>query len=535
MMRTYILITIIALLSWIHVTANNVAVENVSYDNTTTEISFDLSWENSWRKDLSPATVPYNYDGVWIFVKVRECHIKNSGSPTGYYHAWLSTTASDHSVSNSGSNIMTVEAGITAIDGTNRGMGVFIYREENGGSGPISTSVVLKWDKTTQAGEMTEIDATAEYDVEVFAIEMVNVPQSDFYLGDGAATNCFYDLSVGTSTPYLVTSENSFSVSNTNNRAIDGTGGTGSVVNAAFPKGWDSFWMMKYEISQAQYAAFLNTIAPDQAQNRTNRDLYTITNLTYVMTDNGNIRWRNAICLDPQGDKRTDEFVMNLNDNSVYNEDSDGGGVACNFMSFRDLLAYLDWAALRPLTEFEYEKACRGSVTPINNENAWGNSAELAVTGILNSGQSDELAANSGTGLCNYGNVAGVRAPMRCGFAATASTNRASAGASFYGIMDLSGNLLEPYLSIYYNGSTGAAYSNDFSGETGDGELDSDGMQDVSGWPSHSGDNDFYRTIGKGGSWYWNQNYIQVSRRDETWYTATTDTRNQYCGGRGGR
>ncbi|MCS7153885.1 MAG: hypothetical protein NZ989_08070, partial [Bacteroidia bacterium] len=39
-------------------------------------------------------------------------------------------------------------------------------------------------------------------------------------------------------------------------------------------------------------------------------------------------------------------------------------------LSYTDLLSYLDWAGLSPMTEFEYEKACRGPNIPIAGEYA---------------------------------------------------------------------------------------------------------------------------------------------------------------------
>ena len=37
-----------------------------------------------------------------------------------------------------------------------------------------------------------------------------------------------------------------------------------------------------------------------------------------------------------------------------------------------NLCTYLDWAGLRPMTELEYEKICRGPSAPVAGEYAWG-------------------------------------------------------------------------------------------------------------------------------------------------------------------
>ncbi len=524
--KFFFLISALLLLS-LFTKANNLSISNTSYDGANT-ITFDLSWENSWR---TSTTQPYNYDGVWIFVKVRECTEKNTGYPAGFTHAWLSTNTSDHSATNStGGEALTIEMGTTEIDGTDRGMGIFIYQTADVTvATDISTTVTLTWDKTTQAGEMDEIDASDNYDVQVFGVEMIYVPQGDFYLGDGSSSHCFEDAS---GDPYHVTSENSFTVSGTLNRTIVETTGN---VGADFPKGWDGFWIMKYEISQYQYAEFLNSITPEQDDERTETSLFTMTSRYYVMSNATTVNYRQGIILDPEGDVRSDRFYVNLDNDYNYNEDEDGLGIACNYLSLRDVLAYLDWAALRPLTELEYEKACRGIKSSQDYEYAWGSVGLTQIDGIINSGEADEQAISSGVGLCAYGGSGyGASGPMRVGYAATASTNRAQAGCSYYGVMDLSGNVYEPYVSFY--SSTDVA--NSFTRLSGDGELDSLGYHNVATWPSNASDADFATFLPKGGSWNHASYCLRVSRRDEEEiYTDDTyvSSRSATLGGRGGR
>ena len=526
----YVLISIVSLSVS---NANNVTVSNVNFDGNTT-ITFDLSWENSWR---TSTTQPYNYDGVWIFVKVRNCYEKNLGSPSAFAHVWLDTNPANHSATNSvpGGEALTIEMGTTDVAATPRGMGIFLYQTNDVTEATdISTSVTLEWDRATQAATMAAINDTSNYDVKVFAVEMVYVPQGAFYLGDGASSQCFHDVTGGTTVPFYVDSEESFTVSGAINRACDSTSVTGNPIDANYPKGYDAFWIMKYEISQYQYAEFLNTLTQDQAENRTTDELFTMTTKMYVMSNNAGVVSRQGIALDPQGDKRTDIFQLDLNANNTYNETSgDGLGIACNYLSLRDVLAYLDWAALRPLTEMEYEKACRGLLYPQVNEYAWGSVAITDAQFPINSGNPDEQAYGSGNGLCNYMNTTG--GPLRVGFAATSSTNRVQAGCSYYGVMELSGNVAEPYMSFYNDANN----SNDFEGQPGDGELDSDGYQDVTGWPSHIGDADFQMFLNKGGAWDWNNAvYNRVSRRnEEANYDNDTyvSVRDNSFGGRGGR
>ncbi|MEL6560114.1 MAG: hypothetical protein AAFQ94_18130, partial [Bacteroidota bacterium] len=132
------------------------------------------------------------------------------------------------------------------------------------------------------------------------------------------------------------------------------------------------------------------------------------------------------------------KFAMDLNDNGVFDEIDDGATLACNYLSFLELFAYLDWAGLRPMTELEYEKACRGVAFPIANEYASGarNRGPILFT-VDNAGTPDE--SSTGTIL----NLHSGFGPMRVGFSATGSASRLTSGNSFYGIANLSDNVSE--------------------------------------------------------------------------------------------
>ena len=141
-----------------------------------------------------------------------------------------------------------------------------------------------------------------------------------------------------------------------------------------------------------------------------------------------------------------------------------------------DGAAYSDWAGLRPLTELEYEKACRGTLTPVADEYVWGTAtiADSAYT-LSNAGANNEgIASNysSGAGNASYGTTDGsIDGPLRVGIFAANSLNsgRMTAGASYYGIMELSGNLWERPVTI------GNATGRGFTGLHGDGALDASG------------------------------------------------------------
>jgi hypothetical protein len=101
--------------------------------------------------------------------------------------------------------------------------------------------------------------------------------------------------------------------------------------------------------------------------------------------------------------------------------------------------------------------------------------------------------------------------------------------------MDLTGNLYEPYISIYNT----VTITTTFTNAAGDGELDSEGYHDAPSWPSRSGNADYAIALPKGGTWLYNQNYATVSRRNESNFYDDYNfviSHNSYgLGGRGGR
>ena len=133
---------------------------------------------------------------------------------------------------------------------------------------------------------------------------------------------------------------------------------------------------------------------------------------------------------------------------------------------------------MRPFTEMEYEKACRGAnQVPIANEYPWGNTTITAIGTVTNQGTSTETWA---AGNCNFQSPTGGE-KMRSGALATSTSNRVSSGASYYGIMELGGNLWEWVI-------TGAVVEGqDFTGAHGDGNLDATGTYNTLNWPTTGG------------------------------------------------
>lgn len=452
--------------------ANNISVNNVSLgsQNTTddyTLVQFDLAWENSWRISVGPA----NWDAAWVFVKYRV-------NGNTWRHATLSQ---DNSTAPAAASLEVVS------DQT----GAFIYRSADGSGDVNWAGIALQWDYGADG-----VDENALVDIQVFAIEMVYVPEGSFHLGTGfigTEAGAFHSLlSIGSiflRTTYAVQSEAAITISNSPNNLYydEGAGHSGDQLGpipAAFPKGYAAFYCMKYEVSQDQWVGFFNTLSQTQK-----------TALDVTSGDGKNmddVLLRNAVSWPDAGNASTS--LPNL---------------PINYVGAPFMMAYMDWAALRPMTELEYEKACRGSQAAVPNEYAWGTTNIHAVNYIIsNEGLANEQITNPGSGVGNVAysqtNAIGM---LRCGIFAASATlnNREETGGSYYGIMELTGNLYERAVSV------GNPQGRAFTGLHGNGSISATGTANVANWPLGSGEGLGYR----GGS-YFNPNiYLYVSDRSD--------------------
>ncbi|MEI7501010.1 MAG: hypothetical protein WCK84_11255 [Bacteroidota bacterium] len=246
--------------------ANNIAVSNISLAghnavNHFNMVKFDITWENSLRNDIAGTgnAVPYNWDAAWVFVKYRI----DSGI---WQHAWLDSAGH---INLSGSTIATGLLNPDQIFNTtsNPGLGVFIYRDANGTGTLAIAGVQLRWNYGANG-----VNDSATIDIRVYAIELVYVPQGGFYAGSGGTeTSAFYKFPA-TTDPYQITSEDEITVGTETdnifyNYSIYGGDQLGPIP-AAFPKGYNAFYSMKYEISQQGYVDFLNSLTQTQANTR---------------------------------------------------------------------------------------------------------------------------------------------------------------------------------------------------------------------------------------------------------------------------
>lgn len=413
------------------------------------QLSFSISWQNSWNRENMSA-FPTNYDAVWLFVKVKEA----DGT---WKHYSLDTSAVVHQVDSP--LVVLPEPDAT---------GAFIRRQYIGFGNLDSLNVTL------QLKDAIPTDAIA---IKVFGVEMVWVEPGPFYLGDGAS---FSRLAKGDDNgSFYITSEQSIGVGLGANQLSDTLGDYApqASIPAAYPKGYDGFYCMKYELSQEQYVDFLNTLTYQQQEARTAVSPDAASGTAAMTTFALN---RNGIRIGTPGAaaQRPAIYVCDDNTTDAPNEATDGQTRACNYLMWADLAAYLDWAALRPMTEFEFEKAARGYNAPVANEYAWGNALVEDANMIINDGSVDEGDNTNVTppaGLASHG-YNGPQGPLRCGFAYAPDTHSQRNGASFFGVFELSGNLWEQCINTTTSGLQ-------YTGQWGDGTLDAQGNANASNWP----------------------------------------------------
>jgi formylglycine-generating enzyme required for sulfatase activity len=424
-MKKVLLFVSIILLSATQIFANDVLVSAVSTTGQSvtgpqnthfTNVQFTIDWKNSWRTSTNES----NYDGCWIFVKYRK------QSTSVWQHATLNSTGG------------TAAAGSTLLTATD-GKGAWIYRATNGIGNVIFAANQLRWNYGADGVLDNE-----NVEVKVYAVEMVYAPQGAFNLGNASAeAGKFRDGAIDTWFP--ITSEAAITcgtaAGNLNASSNFLASGT---IPAAYPKGFNAFWVMKYEFSEQQYVDFLNTLDQTNATNRNNVGASGL----------------------------------------VPNMAASVPEKAARSFNPTNFLAWLDWASMRPMTEFEYEKACRGGNNlPSPLEYAWGNTTILQVA--------TPTAQNTASETWATGNASFASSiVIRCGALATNASTRTSSGATFYGAMEMSGNVAE--LCVYAGNAAGRSYT----GLHGDGMLNATAEANTANWPSASNN---FSMIARGG------------------------------------
>lgn len=427
--------------------ANNISISNITSVTGSgfVQLQFDLSWENSWRSSI-------NYDAAWVFFKFKDL----DGT---WRH--LNLTNANNSIT-SGFSI-SVPGDLT---------GAMIFRNTTS-SGTVTLTAI----------RVGVTNLPGSFDIKGFALEMVQIPVSDqYYLGDGEVGSYYENGSTGL--PFLVNSS-TIVMGTTTGQLNDGI--QNGALASGFPVGFGSgsMYMMKHELSQAAYRDFLNSLTYDQQTTRTAAAPNSVAGTMAI----GLIARRNGIKISTPGVSNTTPAVYSndLDNDLVYNEATDGEWIACNYLTYMDLAAFLDWSALRPMTELEFEKGCRGTVYPVSGENAAGTVAAASTPyTIINSGAANE-AVSPYTGSVLNANITynatspSAASPLRVGIHATAFANRISAGAGYYGALDLSGNIEEICVTTW------SVAGRSYTGVSGDGSLNAAGDADENFWPGING------------------------------------------------
>lgn len=402
--------------------ANNLRITNFSNTNpgeANPIITFDIAWDNSWRVSAEPN----NYDAIWVFVKYQKVPtwLPNCESYQDWGHAPMTNVSGDFSAVSPFEIVFVPDS-----------MGIYIRRSADAIGNISSTSVSIRLNLPVPTSPYAP-----EYNFKIFGIEMVYIPQGAFELGDGISSNTFNSLIIDNTTTTLAP-------------ATIG-GGINQTIPLNFPKGYLSFYCMKYEVTQQQYVDFLNTLTFDQQLARTiltPAQLIANPGTGGVCAMNSSCLSRNSIKLIKQGvsNSQPGTFACDFQTAPAdsFNSANDGQNIAANYLSYTDLLSYLDWAALRPMTNFEFEKVSRGPLSRVSNEYIWGtlNITQAQSTGLTNPGKPSEISSVSGNGLAAYGSAAG-NGPLRVGFSATGSTNRETSGSTYFGVMNFGGNIWE--------------------------------------------------------------------------------------------
>ena len=376
---------------------------------TPVSVVFDIQWKNAWNNDK-------NHDAAWVFMKLGgnwNNHVKLL--PVGH------KVLQDRSGANPLIEVASDSLGFYILPGKN-------YR------GEINCKLQILIATGSRPIPRQRLNGLT-----VLGIEMVYIPQGEFIIGspDEAAIKraAFYKSDADGNPDGLLSirSENAIQVGPEKGALYYWSeqalynGDQQGPVPTEFPKGFDAFYIMKYELTQGQYAAFLNDLPDNWTYTRSplgGRDYY---------KKRGGIRIEKG------------KYV------------ADNPHRPMNYVSFTDGLAYSDWAALRPITELEYEKAARGPAKPIDAEFVWGTNTYDKLERYVS--EEAEVVLTNGWDESKL-----------------SDETRAVFGASYYWVMDLSGSVWEKVITI------GNPIGRQFKGTHGDGKLDF-GQATNDDWP----------------------------------------------------
>ena len=429
--------------------ANNLQIKDLQPQGS--ELLFEIAWENSWKLNRAP----FNHDAIWLFAKYQNAQ-------GGWLHLDLSSQSQDHHSNDS----------LLKIEGVADGKGVFVERRNMGEGNIPFITLRLK---------MAQIPSNPQA-IRLFGIEMVHIPSGPFWIGDSLQFNSFRQGNENR--PFPINSEDEIEIGTATGELFDGGDfPPAGNIPGTYPKGFDAFYLMKYELSQEQYVDFLNCLNFDQQLAHTQISPASAVG-RHALAQSSSFPQRNGIIIASSGNMNgtAATYSCEANQDGLFFAQDDGQNRACNFLEWSDLAAYLDWAALRPISEFEFEKACRGPVYPLPGGFAWGTDQAIDANSVVDDGTPTEGVQEKATaqaGLASHGYM-GPQGPLRVGFGGNASSDRLQIGGSYYGVLELSGNLWEQCVNVELTAL-------DFQGKPGDGSLSTNGMANEMLWPVTDG------------------------------------------------
>lgn len=490
-----------ALLSRDEIYVTHIELKRADAEGRRVKICFRIGWNDSWRFEAGGYRGG-NWDAAWVFAKLSALQAtpQLEKSFPGYEPG---TWGPGHFCSRRQDHVGPPEAEIMPAED---GLGVFVYRSRPGGPGPVHFESI---ELLCEASTSSFVNSAREVSVAVFAYRMVYIPGGAFWLGDPQGPkgpmNGFYDpqrhAAGEDNQAYRVESEDAIPIgrepSAGGGRSLyyttQGYGGDRQgPLPAAFPKGFEALYIMRGHVSQGQYARFVNFIP---VSGKTNRFPYL-----------GEGSFRFTIYTDRAGQRIATRPRR-----------------ACNFLAWADGAAFACWAGLRPMTELEFTKACRGFGDPVADEFAWGDTEiELAqiIVGVEDGREIVSGNCNTANAFTPFSGGDGGRGPVRDDSLVKAASPDAMAvfpdqrqtfavtprafrrvrqgqqrefGSSYFGVMGLSGNLWEYCVSV------GLPAGRRFTGKHGTGTVMADGCAHPElGWPG----TEMVGVGFRGGSWY---------------------------------
>lgn len=373
-----------------------------------------LTWDNAWFNER-------NHDAIWI--TFRLVNAKGGSRP-------IKVQPGGHTIINNPSNVP------GAIRSSKDGMGVFVEPTKSY-QGQIFWTVDIMLDMQSAKGLRLD-----ENSLMAFGTEMVYIPEGAFFVGDTSPASLknssFYksDEKGEPAGHFSISTENqTIQVGKEKDNLFykvqnpEYQGDSKGVIPATFPKGVQAFYIMKYELRQGEYATFLNSLDTVQIRNRR------IDLTPGYYSNRGSIRYKAG------------KFQADASDRP------------CNYILWDDAMAFADWSGMRPMTELEYEKACRGTTKPVNGQYPW-------VTTSKDKLMRQVTPDDNVTMLNNWDE------------SKLSNDKLEIFGASYYWVMDLAGSLWDRCVTI------GDEKGRAFTGMHGDGVLDPQGNADIVEWPS---------------------------------------------------